>query len=401
MIELSNISSPKIRQVKNGVRQSDDCPDQICSILSAEDSIQAREEICQWQAYQPTRLHSLPGLAGQLNVEQILYKDEGTRLGLGSFKALGGAYGVLRFLQAHLSSAIGERISLESIRSGDHAEDASRITVVTATDGNHGRSVAWGAKQFGCQCRIYIHSGVSEGRQRAMEALGATVIRIDGNYDASVHIAAREADENNWYIVSDTSYEGYTEIPRYVMAGYTVMASEIVAALTNRPLPTHVFLQGGVGGLAGALCAFFWQSYGEKRPKVVVVEPETAPCLMASALAGQAAVVEVKEESIMAGLSCGEVSLLSWEILAQGADHFLSIPDDLVPDMMRILAAGQGGDPGIVAGESAVAGLAGLFSARRDTEISAAMGLDSTSRVLLIGTEGATDPAIYEAILAS
>lgn len=395
------MQSPISQHINNSHKVNGHCPDYIKDILNLEDCAQAYAEITRWQDYQATELYDLNNLASELNVAQILYKDEGTRLGFGSFKALGGAYGVLKFLQHKLSANSGQSISMESIRRGEHRELATEFTVVTATDGHHGRSIAWGAQRFGCHCRIYIHSEVSKGRQQAMEELGATVIRIKGNYNDSVHLAASDAEEHGWHIVSDTSYEGYTEIPRHILAGYTVMAEEISIQLIHHLQPSHIFLQGGVGGLASALCAYFWQHYGTQRPKVVVIEPDRAPCLMASAIAGKPTTVEVTEETIMAGLSCGEVSMLSWQILAAGTDDFLSIPDDQVPHMMARLAEGRHGDPCIIAGESAVAGLAALVAARQDAQISESLGLDSRSRILLIGTEGATDPEIYQAIITA
>ena len=363
-------------------------------ILDKADCQQAADVIHNWPGYAPTPLSALDSLADECEVAQILYKDEGPRFGLGSFKALGGAYAVLHLLKRELSHMLDREVSLEEISNGSLADACARITVVTATDGNHGRSVAWGAQIFGCVCRIYMHAGVSKGRAAAVEAFDAEVVWVDGNYDASVKAAADDAAADGWHIVSDTSYEGYMELPRQVMAGYTVMTSEIADQLAGRPLPTHVFLQGGVGGLAGAVCAHFWQIFGEKRPRVIIVEPEQAPCLQQSAIAGEPTHVDIQEETVMAGLSCGEVSLLGWEILKRGADDFLTIPDSLIPPAMRLLA-----DDGIIAGESAVAGLAALLACRQDAELAKSIGLDGNSRILLIGTEGATDPAIYRELV--
>ncbi len=351
MKNLPPLAVGEVRHFHNPNKSECHYPDDLKAIFSLADSAHAFAEITQWSDYQPTSLYSLRSLAQNLEIAEIYYKDESTRLGLGSFKALGGAYGVLKLLQQHVSRTTGHNVTLESIRRGCFRDQTSNITVVTATDGNHGRSVAWGAKSFGCACRIYIHAGVSKGRRKAMEQLGATVIRINGNYDESVHLAATEAAQNNWHIISDTSYEGYMEIPRYIMAGYSIMAEEILSQIDTNALPSHVFLQGGVGGLASAVCAYFWEKLGSMRPKIVVVEPTLAPCLMASAIAGKATSVEIKQETIMAGLSCGEVSMLSWAILRRGADDFLSISDEPVPTIMRLLAKGSKTDPKIVAGE--------------------------------------------------
>ncbi len=399
MSGFDNIASISVKKFHNNQTVSGPYPEALNSILGAEDMAEAQDEIRQWKDYEPTALYSLKAAADIAGVASISYKDEGTRFGLGSFKALGGAYGLLKLLQSELSRKTGQSVSFEDIRSGQYDSLMSEITAVTATDGNHGRSVAWGAKMFGCKCRIYIHSDVSQGRQRAMEALGAKVTRIAGNYDASVQRAATDAGENGWHVVSDTSYEGYKIIPKYVLAGYSVMMAEVIFQLKGAPKPTHVFLQGGVGGLASAVCTFLWQKYGADRPKIIVVEPDRAPCLIASAVAGKPMKVDVTEETIMAGLSCGEVSILSWEILGQGADGFMTIADSKVPNLMLYLAGGQQGDPKIVAGESAVAGLGGLLAAARNKPVASALGLNADSHILLIGTEGATDPELYQQII--
>lgn len=382
-------------------KQSDpvaDYPQSLEDALGRGHCRQAFEAISQWPGYAPTPLRSLAGLAGELGVADVLYKDEGPRFGLGSFKALGGAYAVLRLLVQEVSDRSGRNVTDAQILDGTYRDLVASITVATATDGNHGRSVAWGAQQFGCQCKIYMHAGVSQERAEAVEAYGAEVVRVDGNYDESVRQAADDAAANGWFIVSDTSYEGYMELPRQVMAGYTVMTEEILSQLAQGHLPTHVFLQGGVGGLAAAVCAHFWQSLGGDRPRVVIVEPTRADCLYQSAVRGEPTAVHITEETVMAGLSCGEVSQLGWRILSRGADDFMTIEDDLVAPVMRLLASGEAGQP-VVAGESAVAGLAGLIAARQRADRSSALGLDRNSRILIIGTEGATDPGIYKALV--
>lgn len=378
-------------------------PEALTPILSAESCAAARAEIAQWPGYAPTPLRALAPLARALGVAELHYKDEGPRFGLGSFKALGGSYAVLCHAADWLAAqGAGSPPPLAKIRAGAHRDALAEMTVVTATDGNHGRSVAWGARMAGCRCRIYIHAGVSEGRRAAMAELGAEVVRIDGDYDASVRLCAEEATANGWTIVSDTSFEGYMEIPKTVMAGYSVMASEIVEQLTKAGAepPTHVFVQAGVGGVAAAVCAAFWQHYGAKRPRFIVVEPEQAACCFESAKRDAPATVEIAEETVMAGLSCGEVSLLAWEVLARGVADFLVIGDERVGPVMRLLAgeAATGGDP-ITAGESAVPGLIGAIGAAADPTLARAIGLGPESRVLVLGCEGATDPAIYDAMM--
>lgn len=367
------------------------------SVLSEQDFASAQAEITAWEGYEATPLVSLPGLAAQIGVDRIDYKHEGPRFGLGSFKALGGSYAALRVLQRELSKRLGQDVSLEEIREGAHKDACAGITLVSATDGNHGRSLAWGCQRFGAPCRIYIHAEVSEGRAAAMRELGAEVIRIDGDYDASVLLAKKEAEENGWFVVSDTSWDGYTEPPRDVMAGYSVMTREACEALEQPP--THVFLQGGVGGLAASVAAALRQCYGAESPRVVIVEPELAACLFDSAKAGKATNFAIQEETIMAGLSCGEPSEMAWEILAEEATDFVTIPDSIVAPAVRLLANGETGDPVVEAGESAVAGLAAFIAACKAPEMKKTLGLDESARVLLIGSEGVTDPAIYAAIM--
>ncbi|MCB9945180.1 MAG: diaminopropionate ammonia-lyase [Geminicoccaceae bacterium] len=336
---------------------------------------EARRHIREWEGYAATPLHVLDGLARELGIASLAYKDEGGRFGLGSFKALGGAYAVERLV-------------------GRHGSD---ITVTCATDGNHGRSVAWGARRFGCRCVIYIHEHVSEGRRAAIEAFGAEVRRVAGTYDDSVRQAAADAAREGWIVVSDTSYPGYTEIPRLVMQGYGVMVEEALDQIGEPP--THIFVQGGVGGLAAAVCFRSWQRYGAGRPELVIVEPELAACILATARAGRLATVEIGEETIMAGLSCGEPSLIAIEVLDEGASAFMAVPDHAAAACMRLLARGVNGDVPVTAGESAVAGLAGLVAVLADNRKIAQTGIGPDSRVLLFGSEGATDPVLYERIV--
>ncbi|MCH7943013.1 MAG: diaminopropionate ammonia-lyase [Proteobacteria bacterium] len=339
------------------------------AILNEQGFATARAEISTWPDYAPTPLVSLPGLAAEAGLGAVWYKDEGGRFGLGSFKALGGAYAVSRLV----------------------GREGAGITVCSATDGNHGRSVAWGARTRGCACVIYIHATVSEGRKAAIEDYGAEVRRIRGNYDDSVRVAAEDAEANGWHVVSDTSWDGYGDIPRDVMHGYGVMVAEAIEQLPAGETPSHVFVQGGVGGLGAAVLAMFWQRYGAARPCFIVAEPENAACLYESAKAGRRTVVAGDLDTVMAGLAAGEVSHLAWDILRAGCDGFMTVADDDARQMMRRLGEG---DPPIVAGESAVAGLVAALAARR----AEAFGLDGESSVLVIGSEGATDPALYAEI---
>lgn len=371
--------------------------DAALRVLTANDFATARAEITAWEGYAPTPLVSLTALAANIDVGEVLYKDEGPRFGLGSFKALGGSYAALCVLQREISKRLGQDVSLADIRNGKCAAQCASITLASATDGNHGRSLAWGCKRFGVPCRIYIHAEVSEGRAVAMSDLGAEVIRIDGDYDASVALCKTEAEENGWFVVSDTSWPGYSLPPRDVMSGYGVMTLEICEAL--KQAPTHIFLQGGVGGLAAGVAAGLRQYWGDAAPRVIIVEPDLAACLFESAKSGTATNVLISEETLMAGLSCGEPSEMAWEILAEEASDFLTIPERLVAPSVRLLATPLNGDTAIEAGESAIAGLAALIAARADATLSEKLGLDTQSRVLLIGSEGVTDAAIFSMIM--
>ena len=373
---------------------------ELRSILNSEGLEQARGEITSWPNYEPTPLIALPGLAAGGGLKQIWYKDEGPRFGLGSFKALGGAYAVRRLLGREVARrAEVPNVTTAELISGRFRSQIEEITVCTATDGNHGRSVAWGAQTFGCRCVIYIHATVSEGRKRAMENFGATVVRVSGNYDDSVHQAAADAEAQGWFVVSDTSYDGYMEIPRDVMHGYMLMADEVMTQLPPDEVPSHVFVQGGVGGLAAAVFAAFWLRFAAERPRFIVVEPEQAACLYESARAGRPVAVTGALDTVMAGLAAGEVSQLAWTILSAGTEAFMTVPDQAALALMRLLADGVEGDPPIVAGESAVAGLAAALQARNEATLSEALRLDGNSRVLVFGTEGATDPELYREIV--
>jgi diaminopropionate ammonia-lyase len=384
-------ANPKARRDRSyGARQS--------AVLNREAFLRAQAEIGAWPGYAPTPLVRLPGLAARLGVAEIAYKDEAGRFGLGSFKALGGAYAVLRQVKRTIAAESGREPTTAEVLDGPHAEVAGRLTVCCATDGNHGRSVAWGAQTFGCRCVIFVHATVSQARVDAIARYGAEVRRVQGTYDEAIREAARQAEANGWTVVSDTSYPGYTEIPRDVMQGYTLMADEAIRQAGETRF-THTFVQAGVGGMAAAICAHLWETLGAERPSFVAVDPDQAACLLASVRAGTASGVPGELETIMAGLACGETSILAWEILDEGAAAFATVTDESAKAMMRVLAAGVDGDPRIVAGESAVAGLCALACALPREEARAALGLDADSRILLFGSEGDTDPELYREIV--
>ena len=291
------------------------------------------------------------------------------------------------------------QVSSKQLLSGAFKEIIGSATVTCATDGNHGRSVAWGARLFGCHCVIYVHETVSQGRRDAIAQYGAEVREVKGNYDDAVRFAATTAAEEGWTVVSDTSYPGYRDIPLDVMHGYGVMASEIVTQMSNAQPPTHVFAQAGVGALASAVCANFWLQWGTQRPSFVVTEPTQADCVYQSLQAGQRSVVHGTLDTVMAGLACGEVSELAWEILQGGTNIAIAIDDAYALEAMRILAKPLGNDPAIVAGETGGVGLAALLAARDHPVIRQQLGLNAKARVLLLGSEGDTDPLIYQQVV--
>ncbi|HQZ04576.1 MAG: diaminopropionate ammonia-lyase [Rhodoferax sp.] len=394
------ISEGSIRAFRNPVRAPACEPYGPVRSLILNDAgfTAAQHEIGQWPGYAPTPLRALPGLARQLGVGAIYFKDEGERFGLKSFKALGGAYAVFRLLAQAVASHEGvQNAPVADILGGRWHHVVRDITVTCATDGNHGRSVAWGAQMLGCRCVIYIHATVSEGRRAAIARYGADVIRVSGNYDDSVRHADAQARENGWTVVSDTTYEGYRVIPIDVMHGYGVMARETVAQLGAKP-PTHVFVQAGVGAFAASVAAAFWLAWGEHRPALVVVEPIEADCHLRSAQAGKPIAVAGALDTIMAGLACGEVSPAAWEIVSTATSVFVALDDQHALDAVRALANPPAGDPAIVSGETGGAGLAALLAAREHAELRSLLSLDSGSRVLLLGSEGDTDPEIYQHI---
>ncbi|TAJ30846.1 diaminopropionate ammonia-lyase [Bosea sp. (in: a-proteobacteria)] len=341
----------------------------------------------------PTPLRALPGLAAALGIGALFVKDEGQRLGLGSFKALGGAYAVIRLAIEEASRQLGRQFDDADIGDPALRKAAATMTFACATDGNHGRSVAQGAGLVGAKAVIFVHGGVSAERVAAIARFGAEMVRVAGTYDDSVREAARVAAERGWTVVSDTSWEGYERIPGLVMQGYTAIASEAFAQLPQAP--THVFVQAGVGGIAAAMAAQMATHYGAARPLFTVVEPELAACLFEAARQGRPVTIAHGKPTVMAMLECYEPSPIALRVLYRAADAFMTATDADAVEAMNRLARPTAGDSAIVAGESGAAGLAGLLAAMRDPEARTALKLDARSRVLLINTEGATDPARY------
>jgi diaminopropionate ammonia-lyase len=371
-------------------------PEALRRILNATALAEHRRWLTQWnEIASPTPLYELDSLAQRLGLARISLKDESVRTSLGSFKILGAPLALVRLIQRLRPELDADEVGL--LR-GVYAAALGAMTVISATDGNHGRALAAAARALGVRCCIVLHAEVSAEREDPIAALGASIVRVAGNYDESVRHAARLAAERHWWVVSDTSYEGYEDIPRDVMQGYAILAAEVmeqnqVAGAAACPY-THVFLQGGVGGLAASIGSYFWESFGAQRPSLVVVEPVEADCLRESARHGRPSAARGSVNSVMAGLACGEPSPLAWRFLEGCGDHFLTVSDADAVKAMQRLATGDGDVP-LVAGASGAAGAAGLLAASLDAAQRAALGLDAHSRVLLVNTEGATAPGEY------
>lgn len=359
----------------------------------------ARRCIAAWPGYAPTPLVALPGLAKALRIDRLWYKNEAERFGLRSFKPLGGAYAVECCLLREVARRTGREIDPAEILDGRHRAIVSQITVTAATDGNHGRAVAWGARMFGCRCVIYVNEVVTEAREWAIAAYGAEVRRHPGSYDDAVREAFAVARREGWHVIPDTSDGSIVEAPRDVTQGYAVMAAEIIEQLEGGPLPTHLFLQAGVGGMAAAVTAQFWETLGRDRPFTVLVEPEQCACWFASLRDQKPTAITGDTDSFMSGLACGEVSPLAWELLQPGADAMVALPDAAAEATMRLLAEGVGGDPRLVAGESGVVGLAALIAVAQDDDLVLPFQFGDDARVLVIGSEGATDEETYRRVV--
>lgn len=388
--------------IANGLAIRAVYPPELRNIMSVERAEEGRKWLSTWDGINrgATPLFDLPDLAKQMGVGKIFVKDEAARSILGSFKALGAPIALARLIMRLWQE---DKMDPTILLSGGYKKALEGFTVISATDGNHGKGLAAAARSIGCRCVIVLHANVSGEREKAIADFGAEIVRITGNYDESVNEAARQAEQNGWYVVSDTSYDGYEDIPRDVMQGYGTVAAEIVEAFQNVPDAgspfTHIFLQGGVGGLAAGIMSFLWEVYGADRPTVVVVEPQQADCLYQSAINGKASNATGTVDSVMAGLACGETSPLAWRFLKTTADYFMLISDEDAVDAMRILATGSSADAPIVAGESGAAGFAGLAVLRKNQELAKKVGLNENSRILVINTEGATAPAVYEQLV--
>jgi len=360
-----------LKNEKNNFNKND-----ILNILTINDIDDAYKTISKWDNYSPTPLVSLNKLSKKLKLNKIFYKDESKRFHLKSFKALGGAYAV------------------EKVTKGN-----KKITISTATAGNHGRSVAWGSKKLGLQCKIFISEYVSEFRAKVMRGFGADVIRVKGNYDNSLNECIKQSKENDWQIVQDVAWEDYKLVPKLTMAGYSVMMKEISEKINNQKI-SHVILQAGVGGMAAAMVAGIAR-YLNYVPKIIIVEPESASCVLESIKNGKIKKIIIKKESLMGGMSCDEVSLVPWEILKNSVDYCVTVSDDYISKTVKSLANSKFSDEKIVGGECSTPGIVSLVGLCNDIEVRKKINLNENSNVLIFGCEGDADEELYQKLLNS
>jgi diaminopropionate ammonia-lyase len=331
--------------------------------------------------YKPTPLRSLDALAKHLGIASLQLKDESERFGLNAFKGLGPSYAMHRWLATHAVS--------------------SDAVFTTATDGNHGRAVAWMARKLGFRAVIFMPAYSVAARIAAIQNEGAKVVLVPEGYDAAVQQAFRAAETEGWIVIQDTATHGYTEVPTWIEAGYWTMARELepVVHAADQANVDIVFLHAGVGTWPAAMVQYYWNRYAHRRPRLVVVEPVEAACVLESVIAGHPTRATGSLRTIMAGLNCGFPSITAFEILCRGVDAFIAIPDLWAERAMRELANTR---PGVVAGESGAASVAGLMALLQDPAYAAVrshIALGPDSRVLVWSTEGATDPARWERIV--
>ena len=360
-----------LKNEKNNFSKSD-----ILNVLTKQDIDEAYNTISRWDNYSPTPLISLNKLSEKLKLNKIFYKDESKRFHLKSFKALGGAYAV------------------EKVTKGN-----KEVVISTATAGNHGRSVAWGSKKLGLKCKIFISEYVSEFRAEVMRSFGADVIRVKGNYDNSLKECIKQSKQNNWQIVQDVAWQDYKLVPKLTMAGYSVMMKEISEQISNQQI-SHIILQAGVGGMAAAMVAGIAR-YLNNVPKIIVVEPENAACVLASIKTGKIEKISIEKESLMGGMSCDEVSLVPWQILQNSVSYCVTVSDDYISKTVRFLANCKFSDEKIVGGECSTPGIISLVTLCNDTEVKKNINLDENSNVLLFGCEGDADEELYQKLLKS
>lgn len=392
-----------IKWAANRMPSSDD---RQLDVMSTENVAKARAFHRSFPQYSITPLAKLDGMAKNLGLGGVYVKDESYRFGLNAFKVLGGSFAMGRYIAQQMGRDVGE-MTYEYLTSPAFREEFGQATFFTATDGNHGRGVAWAANKLGQKAVVHMPKGSSQSRFDNIAKEGAKVTIEEVNYDDCVRIAAAEAAETeHGVVVQDTAWEGYEEIPAWIMQGYGTMANEAADQLrqvsVNRP--THVFVQAGVGSLAGAVVGYFTNLYPNDPPKFVVMEARAADCLYQGAVAGDGdpRIVGGDLQTIMAGLACGEPNIISWDILRNHVSAFVSCPDWVSAKGMRMLSAPVKGDPRVISGESGAVGMGLLSTIMQEEdykELREYLELDQSSQVLMFSTEGDTDPDKYKEIV--
>lgn len=373
---------------------------------------EAINEIRPWPEYEPQPLRSLPNQAQKMGIDKLFFKDESRRFGtsLGSFKALGAPYAVYKILADEVFSKTGVWPTSVELQAGKYRTITEKVTVCVTTDGNQGRGLAYGAKTFGCRCVDYIHNHVSSGRADMMEHLGAVVIRIDGEYEASVERAKEDARMNGWHFVSSTSWSDFDNfIPQNIMNAYIVVVEETLQMIPAVEKITHVFVCGGVGSIAAAVFLGLFTRYSQIQeshevmvvdpPRFVVVEPTKTDYLYQNAKKREMCLSEGSLRTLMAGLACSGPSPATWKILTWVTSDFIDVPDNFAVEGMKELASGRDGDIPVVCGESSAATMGVMLQAADDRSLWGKLGLDHNSQVVLFGLEGAMDPAIYKKLV--
>lgn len=387
-----------IQWIKNRLPPSQDL---YLSLMSEEQIQKAWGFHRSFPQYAPTPLQNLPAMAQTLGLKEIHVKDESFRFGLNSFKVLGGSFAMARYIAQKLGRDVSS-LPYEALTSKNLRQELGQITFYTATDGNHGRGVAWAASRLQQKSVVFMPAGSSLVRLENIRKEGADASIEEHNYDECVRMAAAAAKENGGVLLQDTAWKGYEEIPSWIMQGYGTLAKEAAEQL-QKP-PTHIFIQAGVGSLAAAVQGFFANLYPENPPLMVTVEAGAANCLYQSAAAGDGRIRTVGGDlhTIMAGLACGEPSSIGWDILRNHSNFFVSCPDWVSARGMRMLAAPCNGDPQIISGESGAVSfglVATVMLDKKYRELREALRLDKNSVVLAFSTEGDTDPANYRDIV--
>ncbi len=376
-----------------------------CDYLSVDKAREVLRFHQSFPQYHGTPLAVLDGLADILGIQSICVKDESYRFGLNAFKVLGGSYAIGQVLAGRIGLS-PKQLDFMELTDETSREKLGNITFVTATDGNHGRGIAWTASALGHQSVVYMPRGSSAERLENIRQAGAQAEITEMNYDDAVRFSQRMAEEKGWILVQDTAWEGYEEIPTWIMQGYMTMAYEALLQIkaAGKEKPTHVFLQAGVGSMAAAVAGFMGQAYGDDRPMIIIVEPDQADCMFRTAQAddGTLHCVAGDMHTIMAGLACGEPSTLAWEVLSEYADAFVSCPDRISAKGMRILGNPAADDVRVISGESGAVGVglvAELMTNPDLQEFKRQLNLDQHARVLIFSTEGDTDRAGYRSVV--